>query len=355
MTQYHMQSEIAEQPTLLRRQSQGWKKRATELREILQSKKQLLLVGRGSSGNAALYFTYLWSTTSGRQPIDFRLWLAQVNNNIGDYSDCAVLAYSASGQSTDVVSSCRWLKQRGALIVGITAAPDASCRLGGVADEMFYLNCGLERAVPATKSFMAQLGVSAALSGMPIHDRASAIATSIEKTIVSPASTQLAEFLMGARTVVMLGRGLLLGAVHDAALKLQETTGFASFAYSTAEFFHGPLGSLSTDDRVVLFLSGDSDLEIRLLKVLTAMNVPVRLINRNTLSISEDASAQLAEFVAEVGTGPMLSSLELASTGHDWSDAFSLIALFQMTCLSLCSRLQRSPDAPLHLKKVTET
>jgi glucosamine--fructose-6-phosphate aminotransferase (isomerizing) len=350
-----MQSEIAEQPTLFRRQAQGWKQRAAELREILQSKNQILLVGRGSSGNAALYFTYLWSITSGRQPTDFRLWLAQMNNNVGDYSDCAVLAFSASGQSTDVVSSCRWLKQKGAFIVGVTAAPDASCRLGGVADEMFHLNCGLERAVPATKSFMAQMAVSAALSGMPVQDRASAIASSIEKTIVSPASTQLADFLMGARTVVMLGRGLLLGAVHDAALKLQETTGFAAFAYSTAEFFHGPLGSLSTEDRVVLFLSGDSALEVRLLKLLVAMKVPVRLINRNTLSISEDASAQLAEFVSEAGSGPMLSSSEIASTGHDWSDVFAVIALVQMTCLSLCGRLHRSPDAPLHLKKVTET
>lgn len=355
MTQFHMQSEIAEQPTLMRRQSQGWKKRASELREILQTRKQLLLVGRGSSGNAALYFTYIWSTTSGRQPIDFRLWLAQKNNNVGDYSDCVVLAYSASGQSTDVVNSCNWLKQRGALVIGITAAPDNSCRLGGVADEMFFLNCGLERAVPATKSFMAQLAASAALSGMPLQERSSAIASSIEKTIVSPASAQLAEFLVGARTVVMLGRGLLLGAVHDAALKLQETTGLAALAYSTAEFFHGPLGSLSSEDRVVLFLSGDSELEIRLLRILVSMNVPVRLVNRNSVSISEDASADLAEFISEAGTGPHLSSLELTSTGHDWSDVFALIALVQMTCLSICSRLQRSPDAPPHLKKVTET
>jgi glucosamine--fructose-6-phosphate aminotransferase (isomerizing) len=355
MTQFHMQSEIAEQPTLMRRQSQGWKKRALELKELLQSRKQLLLIGRGSSGNAALYLTYLWSITTGRQPIDFRLWLAQKGHVVGDYSDCIALAFSASGQSTDVVNSCLWLKQKGAVVIGLTAAPDASCRLGGVADEMFFLNCGLERAVPATKSFMAQMAASAALCGMPIQDRASAIASSIEKTIVSPASAQLADFLMGARTVVMLGRGLLLGAVHDAALKLQETTGLAAFAYSTAEFFHGPLGSLSDSDRVVLFLSGDSALEIRLLKTLNAMNVPVRLVNRNSLSISEEASADLAEFVSETGTGSHLSSLELTSTGHDWSDVFALIALVQMTCLSICTRLQRSPDAPAHLKKVTET
>lgn len=355
MTQSYMQSEVAEQPTLIRRQSQGWKVRAAELREKLQSRKQIIVVGRGSSGNAALYFTYMWATTSGRQPMDFRLWIAQESNKVGDYSDCAVLAFSASGQSTDVVRTCAWLKERGAIVVGVTAAPDASCRLGGVADDLFLLNCGLEKAVPATKSFMSQLAASAALAGMPVQERASAIAASIEKTIVSPASATLAEFLGGARTVIMLGRGMLLGAVHDAALKLQETTGLASFAYSTAEFFHGPMGCVSPDDRVVLFASGDSELELRLLKGLAEREVPVRIINRNALSVTEEASLVLAEFVAEHKHSSQFAALELPSTGHDWSDAFAVIALAQMTCLALCGRMGRSPDAPPLLKKVTET
>jgi glucosamine--fructose-6-phosphate aminotransferase (isomerizing) len=325
------------------------------LREKLQSRKQIILVGRGSSGNAALYFTYLWATSSGRQPMDFRLWIAQEHNQTGDYSDCVVLAYSASGQSTDVVRACAWLKERGAIVLGVTAAPDASCRLGGVADELFLLNCGLEKAVPATKSFMAQLAASAALSGMPVQERASAIATSIEKTFASPASTSLAEFISGARTVIMLGRGLLLGAVHDAALKLQETTGLASFAYSTAEFFHGPLGCVSTQDRVVLFVSGDAELELRLLKSLAEREIPVRIVLRNALSITKEASAEIADFVGKNNPGGQWAVIELASTGHDWSDAFALIALAQMTCLTLCGRMGRSPDAPPLLKKVTET
>lgn len=355
MTQSHMQFEVAEQPTLVRRQAQGWKSRGQDLRTKLQSRRQVIVVGRGSSGNAALYFTYLWAISSGRQPLDFRLWVAQENNNVGDYSDCVVLAFSASGQSTDVTRACAWLKERGALVLGVTAAQDASCRLGGVADELFLLNCGLEKAVPATKSFVSQLAAAAALSGMPIQDRASAIASSIEKTLVSPASNTMAEFIVGARSVIMLGRGLLLGAVHDAALKLQETTGLSSCAYSTAEFFHGPLGCVSPEDRVVLFLSGDAELELRLLKSLAERDVPVRVVMRQTPSISEDAAAVIQRFVAERSTGGQMGMLDLATTGHDWSDVFALIALAQMTCLALCGRMGRSPDAPPLLKKVTET
>jgi len=354
MSQTHMQAEIAEQPTLMRRQSQAWKNRAAELREKLLARRQLVLVGRGSSGNAALYFTYLWGTNSGRQPMDFRLWLAQENNKTGDYSDCAVLAFSASGQSTDVVKACSWLKERGAFVVGVTAAPDANCRLGAVAHELFLLNCGLEKAVPATKSFLSQMVVSAALAGFPIQERSSAIASSIEKTIVSPASTVLAEFLSGARTVVLLGRGHLLGAVHDAALKLQETTGLAAFAYSTAEFFHGPLGCVSHDDRVVLFSSGDNELEQRLLMSLAERDVPVRYVMRGNAS-ADNPSIVLSSVLEERGMGALFETLQLPNTGQDWSDAFAVITLMQMTCLVLCGRMGRSPDAPPSLKKVTET
>ncbi|MEN9810919.1 MAG: Glutamine--fructose-6-phosphate aminotransferase [Pseudomonadota bacterium] len=353
MTQSHMLSEVSEQPRIMRRQAEAWKNRAAQLRELLLTRRQIILVGRGSSGNAALYFTYLWATTSGRQPLDFRLWVAQDGNSAGDYSDCGVIAYSASGQSTDVVRACAWLKQRGAVVVGVTAAADAGCRLGTVCDELFLLNCGIEKAVPATKSFMSQMAASAALSGLPLHERAGAIATSIEKTIVSPASNQLAQFISGARTVIMLGRGHLLGAVHDAALKLQETTGLASFAYSTAEFFHGPLGCVSESDRAIIFASGDTDLEQRLLISLAERGVPVRLVVRGVAA--NNPSVAFSQLFAERGMGGLFEVIELPTTGNDWSDVFALIALAQMTCLSLCGQMGRSPDAPPLLKKVTET
>ncbi len=353
MTQSHMLNEVSEQPRIIRRQSEAWKNRAEELRKLLQSRRQIILVGRGSSGNAALYFTYLWSTTSGRQPLDFRLWVAQDSNTAGDYSDCGVIAFSASGQSTDVVKACAWLKQKGAVVVGVTAAQDASCRLGSVCDELFLLNCGIEKAVPATKSFMSQMAASAALAGLPLPDRSSAIASSIEKTIVSPASNRLAQFLTGARTVIMLGRGHLLGAVHDAALKLQETTGLAAFAYSTAEFFHGPLGCVSSSDRAVIFASGDTELEQRLLVSLAERNVPIRLVVRGPAA--ENPAVALTQLLTDRNLGGLFEVIELPTTGQDWSDVFALITLVQMTCLAICGQMGRSPDAPPSLKKITET
>ncbi|MEY4065437.1 MAG: hypothetical protein RIR26_1645 [Pseudomonadota bacterium] len=355
MGQSYMQTEVVEQPSLIRRRSAQWQQRADEVRSKLLSKKQLVLVGRGSSGNAALFLTYLWGTQMGRQPLDFRLWLAHEGNTTGDYSDCAVVAFSASGQSTDVVRSCSWLKQRGAYILGVTAAADASCRLGEVADDLFLLSCGLEKAVPATKSFMSQLAAAAAICGFPLHEKANLIATSIEKTFVSANASALADFIDGARTVIMLGRGLILGSVHDAALKLQETTGLASFAYSTAEFFHGPLGCVAPDDRVVLFLSDDSELELRLLKSLKERGVPVRVVVRSAVPTEKRANSELFNFLSAEEKETHIAVCELPSTGEAWSDAFAVTALAQMTCLALCQKMGRSPDAPPSLKKVTET
>jgi len=349
-----MHNEINQQPGIICEQAAGWTQRGQMLRALLLSRRQVILVGRGSSGNAALYFTYLWSTSSGRQPMDFRLWIAQDDNDIGDYADCAVVAYSASGQSTDVVKACQWLKKRGALVLGVTAAEDSNCRLGSVCDELFLLNCGIEKAVPATKSFTSQMAASAVLSGFPFATRAPLIAQTMERVIAGALAEQLATFISGARTVIMLGRGHVLGAVHDAALKLQETTALASFAYSTAEFFHGPMGCVVPEDRIIIFSSGDSsDLEGRLLVSLAQRGVPVRLVaGEHTIPSS---LAELITHLTKSVSNTQFQFIERPATGEDWSDAFVLIALIQMTCVALCERMGRSPDAPPALKKVTET
>ena len=138
------------------------------MRRTMDGRGTTVVLGRGSSGNAATFAAYLWTMRTGRHPVEFRPWLATQPLPEADWSDAAALAFSASGRSTDVALASTWLRGRGARVVAVTEAADPEAHLVRASDEVFALGAGPERAVPATKSFTAQIFAAAALCGYPI-------------------------------------------------------------------------------------------------------------------------------------------------------------------------------------------
>lgn len=214
----HMATEIAEQPSLIRARAQGWDARARVLREMASGRRQLVVIGRGSSGNAATFATYVHALRTGRQAIELRPWIT-TQTEPGDHSDCVAFAYSVSGKSTDVAHAAGWLRQGGAFVIGVTNALE-QCLLDAASDERMSLDVGPELAVPATKTFSAQLFVSAALCGFFTAAVADEVASCMEALMEGREAESLADFLEGARQVVVIARGPLTAAALDAALKL---------------------------------------------------------------------------------------------------------------------------------------
>ena len=66
----HMRDEVTSQPELLRSLAPSWATQAANGRKALGDRPNLALVGRGSSGNACTFATYLWSLQTGRHPIE---------------------------------------------------------------------------------------------------------------------------------------------------------------------------------------------------------------------------------------------------------------------------------------------
>ena len=127
------------------------------------------------------------------------------------------------------------------MAVSETDSPDA--HLLKPAHHVIRLGCGIEQAVPATKSVIAQLFVAAALAGYEIEVAAEQTASCMLRIDADGVPSQLASFLAGARTVTWLARGPSYGGALDAALKLQESVGIPAFAYSMAEYLHGPIAA----------------------------------------------------------------------------------------------------------------
>lgn len=331
-----MAKEARQAPAVLRAEAARWQEQARVIRQQTADRNTAVLVGRGSSGNVCSYATYLLALNSGRQPIEFRPWLATQTLPRSDWGDAVVYAFSYSGRSTDIAASAEWLHARGATVVAVTEAPSPDAELQQIAQHVIRLGCGPELAVPATKSVVAQLFIAAALAGYDIMDAAAQTAQCMERIDAAGTPAQLATFLEGARTVTWLARGPSIGGALDAALKMQESVGIPATGYSMAEYLHGPIAAASAADRVVLFSGADEPME----------------------SKQAVASALLARGVPFVCMGNERSpeaNLPLPFPDARWARTSILAYIAQLTCAELAERQGINPDAHPSLLKVTRT
>lgn len=323
-------------PGVLRSEVARWQREAEALRHQVTDRSTSVLLGRGSSGNVCTFASYLFAMQSGRQPIEFRPWLATQTLPEADWRDAVVYAFSYSGQSTDIAASAQWLRARGALVVAITEAGFSDAHLVKAAHHVIRLGCGPELAVPATKSVIAQLFIAAALAGFDITQAAEQTAAGMLQIDADGVPDQLATFLAGARTVTWLARGPSIGGALDAALKMQESVGLPAFGYSTAEYLHGPIAAASSDDRVVLFSGADEPMESKqaVTTALLARGVP---------------------FICLGGDQTPEAQLPLPLPDARWARTAVLAYIAQLTCAELAGRYGTNPDEHPSLRKVTQT
>ncbi len=336
MSNSTMAKEARSAPTVLRSEAARWQREATAVRQQVADRKTTVLLGRGSSGNVCTFATYLFAVQSGRQPIEFRPWLATQTLPEADWHDAVVYAFSYSGQSTDIAASAQWLRARGALVVAITEAGIADAHLLKYAHHVIRLGCGPELAVPATKSVIAQFFVAAALADFDITGAAEQTAACMLRIDADAVPTQLAAFVAGARTVTWLARGPSIGGALDAALKMQESVGIPAFGYSTAEYLHGPIAAASSDDRVVLFSGADEPME-------------------SNQAVTTALLARGVPFISLGGEQTPEAQLALPLPDAQWARTSVLAYIAQLTCADVAGRYGVNPDAHPSLRKVTQT
>jgi glucosamine--fructose-6-phosphate aminotransferase (isomerizing) len=331
-----MAQEARSAPQMLRSEAARWQQEATRIRQLTAERPRVVLVGRGSSGNVCTFATYLFALQTGQQPIEFRPWLTTQALPEADWSDAVVYAFSYSGRSTDVAASAAWLKKQGALVVAISEAEAPDAYLLQSAQHVLRLGCGPELAVPATKSVIAQFLIAAALAGYALEPAATQLAECMESLDAAGLPAKLADFLSGARSVTWLARGPSVAGALDAALKLQESVGIPAFAYSTAEYLHGPIAAAGPQDRVVLFAAADEAMASQQ-AVTTALLA--RAVPFLCLGCEQTPEAQL----------------QLPFPEARWARTPLLAYIAQLTCVALAKQYGINPDEHPTLRKVTKT
>ena len=171
--------------------------------------KYVYMVGRGSSDHAGVFAKYLIEIELGLPVAAAAPSIASVYNKSLQLQDALVLVISQSGRSPDILAQVAMAKAAGALVVALVN--DESSPLAEQADQVIPLNVGAEKAVAATKSYLATLSallqLVAAWSGnSQLQDAVISLPELLQRAIELPAQLT-AQSLQGVEHLVVLGRG----------------------------------------------------------------------------------------------------------------------------------------------------
>jgi glucosamine--fructose-6-phosphate aminotransferase (isomerizing) len=157
-----MAEEIAEQPEAVRRTLAALVPHRAADRGLFRGRRRVLFVARGSSDNAAVYGRYLLETHAGCGRVAWRRRASQRTTAPGSTSPTR--SWSASPSPGRPRRSSRPRPGRadcGAATVAVANVADSP--LVAAADLALVTQAGPEVAVPATKTYLAQLVAMAVL------------------------------------------------------------------------------------------------------------------------------------------------------------------------------------------------
>ena len=222
----------------------------------------------------------------------------------------AVLAISQSGRSPDIVSVAAAARAQDRPAIAITNDTDSP--LAAAADVVVPLLAGDERAVAATKTYLASLHAIAQIAACLRPDPArwswfERLPGLVSETVETElASRSRFDPLDGAALVTVVGRGLQLATAYETALKLRELSGCACEAFSLPDLIHGPIAALRPSGAVwLLSTSGRRQPDRAALAALRqATGVSVAVADRDDVLAAADVGirvqAGLPEWLAPI-------------------------------------------------------
>lgn len=298
----------------------------------------ILTVARGSSDHAAHYMAYLVMARLGRLVTSLPMSLVTLYQSQLRCEGLLSLAFSQSGQSPDLVAPQRYVGAHGGRTVALVN--DAASPLAQASQWVLPLSAGPERSVAATKSYIAQLALGAALVA---HWQADAPLLRALQALPEPLAeaagldwTPLVDALQGAQQLYVIGRGTGQAIAMEAALKFKEVCGIHAEAFSGAEVQHGPMALIDEGWPLLVF-------------------APRGPAQAGLLALAAQMRERGARVLLAAPPGTPGMVLPLATTGHEELDVIAAIQSFYPAVEALARARGLPPDQPRFLNKVTRT
>ena len=339
-TQTQMRREVLEIPAAVDRLLQNGGDDVRRAADAIRTRAPnfMVSVARGSSDHVATYLKYASELLMGTPIASIGPSIASIYKRQLKLDNSVCLSVSQSGKSPDIVEMARMARAGGALSIAMTNDP--SSPLAQVSDHTLDLHAGPELSVAATKTF-----VNSAVTGIWLlaewaqDDALRAAILDLPAKLEEAVKHDWpdARAALGERTSVFcLGRGPAYAISNEAALKFKETCQIHAESYSSAEVLHGPV-SIVDGGFPVIALAAHDEAEGPL------------------AGVADELAAKGATVFVTSAKVKQAIALPVTRTGHALTDPITLIASFYAMVERTAASRGINPDAPRHLKKVTET
>ena len=236
----------------------------------LAGQHSMLIAASGSSRHAGLVGRFLFEELAGL-PVDVEYASEYIYRTAHTPSARCVLVLSQSGETADTLEALREAKMRDAATIAITNHEGST--MARLADCSLSTRAGVEKAVPATKSFTTQLLMLHLLALFAARARGrmtsaavgarlamlSRIPGQVESALEAwrTQAEQIAAEMKDAETYLFLGRAIHFPIAWEGALKLKESAYVHAEGYPTGELKHGPAALLSDQVPLVALATRD--------------------------------------------------------------------------------------------------
>jgi glutamine---fructose-6-phosphate transaminase (isomerizing) len=301
-----------------------------------------VIAARGTSDHAAIYAQYILGARNGLLVAPAAPSLVSLYGAPPQLRNALVLGISQSGQSPDVVSVLAESRRQGALTVAITNDPSSD--LADAAEYLVELEAGEERAVAATKTYLAEIAVvamlSAALAGdAGSHSELAAIPAALQEALeVESVVAPLARAWADEGQCAVLARGFHYATAREWALKLKELAYVLADPYSAADFQHGPIALVGEDFPILAVATTGPALD-----GMTELLARLRDARARLLILSDSPR------LADIGTVVPLPTVP------EWLSPLVAIVPAQLFAYHLARARGLDTENPRNLKKVTLT
>mgnify|MGYP000929053236 FL=1 len=322
-----MEKEIHEQPeavgaTLADRVDSHGHLALDEVRipvHVLRSVDKVIMIGCGTAsyaGQVARYAIEHWC----RIPVEVELSSEFRYRDPVVTEKTLVVAISQSGETMDTIQAIRHAREQGAKVVAVVNTPGST--ISRESDAVVLTHAGPEIAVASTKAFTAQVAacyiLGLYLAQVRGNKYADEIADYMDKLAEVPAKIervlergeavrQFARTMVGATSVIYLGRHVGFPVAMEGALKLKEICYIHAEGFAAGELKHGPIALVDEGQPVIVIVPTPRRPELHN-KVLANIE-EVRARGARTIVVAEEGDSSVDAFADVVFRVPPVPTL----------------------------------------------
>jgi len=258
--------------------------------------------------------------------------------NLIIHKDDLFLFISQSGETADTLAALKLVKERYGKTVAIVNSANSS--IAKLADELILINSGIEIAVAATKTFIAQLTTLALLSGMNANDlkrAAESISKVLEQDEVIYKIAQ--KTLVSAQKIICIGRGVGYSIALEGALKIKELTYIPAEGIAAGELKHGSIALVDNKTPIIVIAPEDHNFK----KLVSNIN-EIKARGGKVILIASMKSMK------ELG-GLYDYAVEVPEYGSEIEIPFIYVPVMQLIAHHVSSLIGNDVDKPRNLAK----